>query len=365
MAGALGNYVWFAVRIWYTLRAGMSHFPIWLEYLILPVLALIALPSVLREARRQIRIRSAGGVQGKRKQAMARPIFVIGKARSGTKWLSNIIGGNSEVACVQGEDFTGILETNLFFLLPQAFGDLRRDENYCAMAACYAKTSFFRITGLDEKILFERKVEDYHAFFRQVMDSYAEKEGKPNWLQKTDPMVLPALHEAFPDAQFVVIRRGILANLRSSTTLAKKLDVKENSIFSEMAMHAYGEKIYDLYRGKPNVTFVKFEDLLGDRQGVTRGVCEFLGLEFQEAMLSPSYRKNTSFGDKASRARALSAGQEWTIALLGKLFRVLPMWFLKISRERFGHNRNPSRSRFVPGTFLSLRQEYGWDRKDN
>ncbi|MCK4320989.1 sulfotransferase [candidate division WOR-3 bacterium] len=40
---------------------------------------------------------------------MASPIFVIGKNRSGTKWLSNVIANHKDVACIQHELFGGIL----------------------------------------------------------------------------------------------------------------------------------------------------------------------------------------------------------------------------------------------------------------
>jgi len=295
---------------------------------------------------------------------MAKPIFVIGKNRSGTKWLSNIIAQHPEVACVQGEDFTGILESNMFFQFPQAFGDLRQDENYCAMAACFSKTSYFKFTGLDEKVLFEKKIEDYHDFFRRIMDAYAEKEKRPYWLQKANPLVLPQLYTAFPDAQFVITNRGITDSIRSSIALAKRKGVKGTSIFSEMALYQLGEKIYDQYRRKPNVMFVTFEALRADRKMLTKRVCEFLHLDFHDRMLEDAFDRNTSFENGASRAKALSRIDERCIALLGPLFRRIPLGLLKTSRLMFGRNRYPDRSRFIPSTFLALRKQYRWLDKD-
>ena len=57
-----------------------------------------------------------------------RPIFVIGKNRSGTKWLSNTISNHSKIACVRSHEFGGILETNVFFNMPNTFGDLAIKE---------------------------------------------------------------------------------------------------------------------------------------------------------------------------------------------------------------------------------------------
>ncbi len=295
---------------------------------------------------------------------MAKPVFVIGKNRSGTKWLSNIIGSHPEVAAVQGEEFTGILESNLFFQFPEAFGDLRNSENYCAMAACSSRTSVFECTGLDEKLLFAEKINDYHKFFRQVMDAYAAKDNKHRWLQKANPLVLPQLYTAFPDAQFVITNRDITDSIRSSIALAQRNGTKGSSIFGEMALYHLGEKMYNQFRGKSNVMFVTFEDLKGDREAVTRRICEFLRLQFDARMLEDAYQKNTSFKNGSSRANALSRTEERCISLFGPLARRIPLGLLKAFRLMFGRNRNPNRSRFISASFLTLRKQYGWSSED-
>ncbi|MBA7629902.1 hypothetical protein ES703_37409 [subsurface metagenome] len=50
---------------------------------------------------------------------MASPIFVIGKNRSGTKWLSNVIANHKDIACIQHELFGGILEANVISRMPK------------------------------------------------------------------------------------------------------------------------------------------------------------------------------------------------------------------------------------------------------
>ncbi len=295
---------------------------------------------------------------------MAKPVFVIGKNRSGTKWLSNIIGSHPEVAAVQGEEFTGILESNLFFQFPEVFGDLRDSENYCAMAACFSRTSFFECTGLDERILFAKNFEDYHEFFRHIMEAYAAKENKPHWLQKANPLVLPQLYAAFPDARFVITSRGITDSIRSNIVLAKRNGVKRASIFGEMALYYLGEKISDQFRGKSNVMFVTFEDLKRDRETVTKRVCEFLCLDFDDRMLEDVYGKNTSFKSVAGGASAMSRTEQRCISLLGPLVCLTPVRLLKAFRRMFGRNRNPNRSKFIQASFLTLRKRYGWSGED-
>ncbi len=293
-----------------------------------------------------------------------RPVFVIGKNRSGTKWLSNIIGNHPDVAAVQGEEFAGILESNLFFQFPEVFGDLRDSENYCAMAACFSQTSFFQCTGLDERILFAEKIEDYHEFFRHIMNAYAAKEKKPHWLQKANPLVLPQLYAAFPHARFIIISRSVKDNIRSSIALVRRNGIKGASVFSEMALYHLGERICRQYSRKPNVMSVTFEDLKGDREAVTGRICKFLRLDFDVRMLEDAYQKNTSFKSGSSRANALSRTEEWCISLFGPLVRRSPLGLLKALRLMFGRNRNPNRSRFISASFLTLRKQYKWPGED-
>lgn len=74
---------------------------------------------------------------------MASPIFVIGRNRSGTKWLSNIIASHHDVAAVQHEEHFGILEaTDVFLNMPILFGDLSIAENYMGFLDCFSQTDF-------------------------------------------------------------------------------------------------------------------------------------------------------------------------------------------------------------------------------
>ena len=65
------------------------------------------------------------------------PILVIGKNRSGTKWVSNLLANHSSIRAVQAPQHGGIIETNFFGMMQQVFGDIGRVENYiAAVEAC-------------------------------------------------------------------------------------------------------------------------------------------------------------------------------------------------------------------------------------
>ncbi len=86
----------------------------------------------------------------------ATPIFVIGRSRSGTKWLSNILLNHTAVAGVQSERKLGIAETDVFGAMQRVVGDLRRAENYVAFIAIWSQTDFFLASGADAEMFLAR-----------------------------------------------------------------------------------------------------------------------------------------------------------------------------------------------------------------
>jgi hypothetical protein len=296
---------------------------------------------------------------------MLKPVFVIGKNRSGTKWLSNILANHPNVACVQGEEFGGIIETNLFHTFPEAFGNLKKVENYCAMASCFSKTSFFLRTGLSEDILFRTQTCDYLDFFRNIMEAYCAKEGKTCWLQKANPLVLSKLYSSFPDARFILTSRDMVDNIRSTIGLAHLAnDNRPSALARECALYYLSLKMSRLYQGKPNVMSVTYEDLRRDKRHTTEVVCAFLELPFEEAMLEDRYEKNTSFQRGINRDEILRPKDIRRLYMLSILFRFMPIRLLRLSRDRFGSHRNPDESRFIPASFSILRKQYNLGDED-
>lgn len=102
---------------------------------------------------------------------MAQPIFIIGKNRSGTKWLSNIIAAHKEIACVQRPGAGGILESNTLSNMYYIFGSLKHDNNFIGFLECKAKTNFFKLSGLSKEFFYKKRPETYYSFFRLLMDT--------------------------------------------------------------------------------------------------------------------------------------------------------------------------------------------------
>jgi hypothetical protein len=290
-------------------------------------------------------------------QIMAQPVFIIGRNRSGTKWLSNLVSNHSEVAAVTNEKFAGILETNMFVQFPKAFGTLKIEDSYFAFVSCYQHTNFFKFTGLSQDILYqEPRILDYFEFFRFIMDAFAKSQNKSFWLQKSATYNLKALVKAYPDAKFIIIQRNLADNLRSSIGLRRnrKNEPVATTIEQEIFGYYYSIKTDRKYLGLKNVTLVKYEDLKKDRVSVLQEVCRFLSLSFEPGMENDRFKKNTSFGSEERRNAFFDWKDELKIKVLSPIIRLMPyalMHWIWIRKNPPIKKREFNKRHFIPGTF--------------
>jgi hypothetical protein len=267
---------------------------------------------------------------------MAQPILVIGRNRSGTKWLSNIIANHEDVASVQRPGAGGILETNLFSHVADAFGDPGIDENYLGFLAFFSKTNFFRVSGLEEADLYARRCTDYPDFFRMIMDTIAEKKHQHHWVQKTSSLNLPALVKEFGDAKYVIILLGYL--------------------FS----YFHHKKRQEAFIRSNPALVIGFEQLRADKETTARRVFEFLGLQFSEDLLRDKFERNTSFGSNIQRENVLNATDRFLIRLISVPLSLTPLWtFSSVHRLRRRLGARNQR-RFAPKTFSLFKKDIGW-----
>ena len=302
---------------------------------------------------------------------MANAIFVFGKNRSGTKWLSNLIANHSDVACMQQAKGGGIMETNLFRNCPAVFGDLAVNENNLAFLAFFTRSSLFKLSGLSEQDLYERRFYSYFEFFDHVMNKVARKEQKGTWLQKGDSLELPQVIEHYPEAKFIVIRRGdakanIISNLalftRDASAEVRAQKPSNAAVVQQTFSYYLHKKIEEKYAHRSNVKTVFFEDLKARKREVIEEVCRFVGLPFEEQVVEEQFGKNSSFSKDAKREEVITGAQHRLIDTLSPVLDNLPLFVLATlfnAREAVAR-RNPSRNRFINGTLSLYREEVGW-----
>ena len=220
------------------------------------------------------------------------PIFV-GSGRSGTTLFRNVFDSHPELAMTH----------EAHFIAPLA----RRGSRYATSAGfdvdgfvadLYANSNFRR-QGLEETEVRARLAAEPSGTvadaIRSVMATYAAKEGKPLYGDKTPGYVihLDVLAETFPEARFVhIIRDG-----RDVAMAYLDRDEWGPSSMGDAAHYWRSRVSRGRRAGKAlgaRYREVRYEDMVDDPEAVTRDLCDFLGLTFDPSMLR-FHEKGASF----------------------------------------------------------------------
>jgi hypothetical protein len=182
------------------------------------------------------------------------PAFVLCTLRSGSTLLRVMLDSHSKLHAPH--------EIHLRYL------SVHFDAKWSERAA--------KAMGLDE-----RRLE--HLLWDRVLDRQLGRSGKPQLVEKTPNNVFIAdrLRECWPDARFVFLLRHPAAIARSRrAVLGEEADSERNVDLIrrycealEAARHAYGGHT------------VRYEELASDPGAVLPGVCGFLGVRYEPAMV--------------------------------------------------------------------------------
>ena len=288
------------------------------------------------------------------------PIIVIGRNRSGTKWLSNILCNCNDVIGMQRDlkGSGGMMETNLFGNLQRVFPSLSGSDEYVGFIELWTSTDFFKQTGLNKEFLlrFSPRPTDVIDIFGIVMNELAEKNKFKFWIQKTSPFQARKALKRFTNSRKVIITRNIVDTIRSQLGGIRRNGVRGN-LLKEVYFYVLQGKILNrLQRDFAEQDAVtEYEKLKQSPELETRRICSIIGLDFTPDMLEISFSQNTSFKNEEHRDSILNKWEEFLIRIFHKLFRLLPFWFMKLVRRI--HPKSNHRI-FVPGTFASISIEH-------
>jgi hypothetical protein len=231
---------------------------------------------------------------------MPRPIFIVGKQRSGTTWLGNLLLSHPRVAGVHHEAHHGIHESAYFSHVAGRYGDLSRIQNYTEFASVMARSDYFRLAGASFDDLMDLYPASYAQVFRAVMDRFARRQGASCWVEKT-PMHTEHMHTIaaqYPDARFVGIQRDPVGVAFSSVRRQGRLSAARRLLaLARVTTDKYlldGLMHRTRARFPERVHILQYDDLLTQRSATLDRLCDALGLPAEE-MHSP-YAANSSYG---------------------------------------------------------------------
>ena len=209
--------------------------------------------------------------------------FVVASPRSGTTLLRMMLDAHSELAIPS--------ETHFVPELIDAFSERRLSpDETLELLREHRRWGDFHLEPAELLArLREREPLDAGASLRAFFSLYAQSQGKRRWGDKTPEYVeaMRPISRALPEARFVhVIRDGrdvAMSRVRWRMKRAGKRPPMERLAKrwkkAITGARKQGERL-------PHYLEVRYEDLIADTEATLRRVCEFVELDFDDAMLA-------------------------------------------------------------------------------
>lgn len=214
------------------------------------------------------------------------PIFIIGTERSGTNLLRLILNAHSAIAVPHPPHIMKFLEP----LVPR-YGDLNSDDNFRRLIADVCRlvelhTYPWEIYPDRERVFLQARERTLLAIYGAVYDQYLASTGKQRWACKSTFMIdhVAEILHYYPEARFIFMVRDV----RDVAVSAK------TSIFNHFHVYYSARRWQREQRigldwlaklGPQQIMLLKYEEMLADPPGVTKKMCGFLDVPFEEGML--------------------------------------------------------------------------------
>jgi hypothetical protein len=226
------------------------------------------------------------------------PIFIGGPDRSGKTLLAAILGSHSEIAIP-------IVGSNLWPFFYGRFGDLARDRNFERCLAALLRYKHARFLQPDPERLraeFRRGEPTYARLFGLIHAHFAERQGKPRWGDQTGLLERYAdgVLDAYPGSRMIQMLRDPRDRYEASLRMWPAGKARAGGAVARWRSSvAAGER--NLRRHPDRYRLLRYEDLVADPEAVVSEACDFVGVQFEPAMLAipgaPAYRQKLLDGD--------------------------------------------------------------------
>ena len=303
---------------------------------------------------------------------MSKPLFILGKHRSGTTFLSNLLSEHPAIAAVIsdrecGGIISGVFESGFFSCINGRYGDISNFGNYMEFASTVSCMEYFMYADCSLEELLSYYPADYPAVFRKIMEKVAAKKTAVYWMEKTPnhTLIVDRIKSYYPDAKFIGIIRDEADSALSALYLKKKQD--ENRFIRSLSLIkvTYLKSLYDRTmrnfskRHPDDLFLISYESLINDTASVTANMCDFLGIEKKE--LETSRKQNTSF--RTAQRKELHGYEQHLIRFFYKIaFRLAPICVLKAFYKLY---RRSKPRQMPPWFFRTYRMNLSKDQRQH
>jgi hypothetical protein len=208
-------------------------------------------------------------------------IFVGGFPSGGTDLLKNILNAHSSIY-INGEmPFLYKLTSHLSFTLNEQYNQKEVKELLKWLSDHDIWDNLSNKENVQESVSHLGDVSDiskYHFFY----ELFSKKE-RQVWGNKTPQNSENAelLFELFPDSKLIVVTRDV-----RDVVLSWKKKWGKNPYLVADKWNRRMSQVYDLSKSDERILLVKFEDLLSNTEIMTKNICQFIGIEWEERMVN-------------------------------------------------------------------------------
>lgn len=213
-------------------------------------------------------------------------IFLVGCPRSGTTLLQSLLAAHPQIASFP--------ETRLFLSLEMSRGFWRRGLGLASRRAKPRFNQFLHEIDHDEmqKLLPRTAlfIPQYAQAFIRVLDTLTKQQDKSFWLEKSPPHLrcIDLIEQWVTGPKFIHITRNGADVVASLYEVTHRHPEAWHGVWDiDRCIRKWIEdvRLSSDHLHKPNHTLVQYEQLVEDPRAILIELCEFIGTEFNEAML--------------------------------------------------------------------------------
>jgi len=220
-----------------------------------------------------------------------RPIFIIGSERSGTTLVLAILACHPRIAVPEVTWYYPRFRPYL-----HTFGDLSERDNFNTLAHEMSnglRVPFWRMSDANPAT-FGNEIaaraadieQSFAGVFAAMFERYAGYVGKPRWGEKTPGNVfyVEQILQDFPNAQFVYIYR----DCRDASAEFIASQFGPTNAYSAAVMWRDGQQAVKPFRqslGADQWFDIRYEDFVREPVDTLKNMCEFLGEDYDDALM--------------------------------------------------------------------------------
>ncbi len=227
------------------------------------------------------------------------PVFIVGAQRSGTTLLRLLLNSHSMIAIPEEARFLMPLLEQDKLLHGFQGEDLHNLVNYLRTSQEFQLWNYDNSTFLKE--LEQLKQISLVDFIGKLYSSYALSESKQYWADKSLFFRrIDILANMFPQGSFINIVRDGRDVFDSWRKMDTDKDCAPAAALDWRLKLSLIERAFSRLPTNRTLT-IRFEDLLIDPESVAKLICTFLGLKYEESMLSFHENSNRYVGEHHSK----------------------------------------------------------------